>query len=341
MTDLLFLPISGPRGASSRYRVFQFLSRVEEAGFDHILHAPPERIESGWQRMLAAHVERRQIVHLTRKCRALFIQKRLFPASLIDTLANTHPFLFDFDDAIFTSPTGGRSAWSRRRVESRLRHTLQNARIVVAGNAFLADYARQYAHHVVTLPTVLDHRLYPAKKHASSSEVVIGWIGHSVNHPYLHDLANALREVARHMTMRLLVVSDCDIEIPGIRIENRRWSAETEVADLLAMDIGIMPLPDDVWSRGKCGFKAIQYMATGIPVVCSDVGANPDIVRHGIDGYCVRSPRDWSEALVALCDDVEQRQRLGAAGRQRVADAFSLESATPAFLQIMEALCGR
>lgn len=339
--ELCCLPVSGPRGASSRYRLFQFLPFLTDAGLRHVVHLPAGKPLAGWRRMIASLAEQRQIDRLAECSRAVLVQKRLFPSRWVARLARQRPMAFDFDDAIFTSPTGDWSAWTRKRVESRLQCTLAHASAVIAGNRYLADYARQYARDVLVLPTVLDHHRYPARQHAAGPEVVIGWIGHSVNHPYLAGMSEVLQRIAKLFPIRVLVVSDRDLAIPGVRVENRRWSEATEVEDILCMDIGIMPMPDDAWSRGKCGFKAIQYMAAGLPVVCADVGANPDIVRHGHDGFCVRTPSEWHDALAGLCDDTGLRQRLGTSGRQHVADAFSLESAAPAFLQLVSRLCGQ
>lgn len=339
--DILFLPISGPRGASSRYRVFQFLPEMEKADLTYAMHLPPESPGSGLQRLLTALRERREIASLATESRSLFIQKRLLPAAQIDALAAQRPLAFDFDDAIFTSPTGKRSRLARQRVEKRLRHVLSAAQVVIAGNRYLRDYAAQYARRVIQLPTVVDHTRYPAKTHRQTDEVVAGWIGHSVNHPYLMGMSGVLQNLARRLRLKLLVVSDRDLAIPGVAVENRRWSEATEIGDILDMDIGIMPMPDDAWSRGKCGFKAIQYMAAGIPVVCAAVGANVEIVRNGIDGYCADDDADWLDCLATLSASQEQRERLGTAARARIQTDFSLAYAAPILARTLSVLCGK
>lgn len=303
------------------------------------MHLPPPP-GAGIQRLLTAFRERRAIHDLAEASRAVFIQKRLLPVSQIASLASRRPFLFDFDDAIFTSPTGDRSALAQRRVVQRLERTLTAAQLVIAGNRYLCDYAAQFSRRVVHLPTVVDSTRYPAKTHRQATGVVVGWIGHSVNHPYLLALADVLQRLAVQFNIRLLVVSDRDLEIPGLHVENRRWSEATEIEDILCMDIGIMPMPDDPWSRGKCGFKAIQYMAAGIPVVCAAVGANVEIVRDEIDGFCVESPRLWDDNLAELCTSVSLRQRMGQAARERVREVYSLEKAAPAMLGALSELCG-
>lgn len=337
-TDILFLPISGPNGASSRYRVYQFLPSLADAGIEHALHLPPDAPRSGIGRLLASLRERQEIQCRAIEARAIFLQKRLLPQSLIDKLAK-HPLAFDFDDAIFTSPRGDRSFWTQRRTEARLRHTLSAAELVLVGNRYLFDYAAQYARKIVHLPTVVDLSRYPAKGHAAREKIVIGWIGHSVNHPYLAGLDQMLRKLSARRQIRLLVVSDRDFSMPGVAVENRRWSEAGEVADILDMDIGIMPMPDDPWSRGKCGLKAIQYMAAGIPVVCAAVGANVEIVRNGLDGYCASSEDEWMGGLEALCGNLAFRQEMGLAARRRVGETYSLKAAIPVMLDAVTSLC--
>lgn len=340
MHDVLFLPVSGPRGASSRYRVFQFLPALSSKQLSHRVHLPPLPARSGLSRLRARLEERKRIAELGAEARAIFVQKRLLASSQIKSLASRRPLLFDFDDAIFTSPHGDRSLFAQYRVEARLKNSLAAARLVIAGNQFLADYALQYAQRVVVIPTVVDDTRYPPKIHEDKSDLVIGWIGHSVNFPYLARLIPALQSLGRIARFRLLVVADRDFPAAGIEVMNRRWSESSEIADIMSMDIGLMPLPDDTWSRGKCGLKAIQYMAAGIPVVCSASGANVDIVRHGTDGFCVRGNAEWIEAMHLLLRESATRLRMGKNGRRRVQDQYSLAAATPHWLAAIDELLG-
>jgi glycosyltransferase involved in cell wall biosynthesis len=338
-TDILFLPVSGPRGASSRYRIFRFLPAIEAAGFSHCLHLPPADPGKGFGRILTAWRDQRTIRTLAAQARLTFIQKRLLPERLVESLARSGRLAFDFDDAIFTSPSGDRSAHASRRVERRLHAVLAAADVVLTGNRYLAEYSTPHARRVVVLPTVVDTDRYPARQHGSRDRTVIGWIGHSVNHPYLAAMQPLLERLAATQRFRLLIVSDKDLLLPGVEVENRRWSETTEVADILDMDVGVMPMPDDPWSRGKCGLKALQYMAAGVPVVCAAVGANVDIVRNGIDGFAVVTDSQWQEALGELCASVELRAAMGASARARVGAQYSMHSATPVLLDTLAGLC--
>jgi glycosyltransferase involved in cell wall biosynthesis len=338
-TDILFLPVSGPRGASSRYRVFQFLPAIEAADLSYDVHLPPANPGQGLGRIVTGWRDQRTIRTLAAQAQLSFIQKRLLPERLVAALAQSGRVVFDFDDAIFTSPSGNRSAHASRRVEHRLHAVLAAADLVLTGNRYLAEYSAPHARRVVVLPTVVDTDRYPARAHGGRDRPVIGWIGHSVNHPYLAAMQPLLQRLAATQKFRLLIVSDKDLLLPGIEVENRRWSEATEVADILAMDIGIMPMPNDPWSRGKCGLKALQYMAAGVPVVCAAVGANVDIVRNGIDGFAVSSDSQWHDALGDLCASVDLRIELGTSARQRVHAAYSLNSTTPVLLDTLATLC--
>lgn len=332
--DLLLLPISGPRGASSRYRLFQYLPALDAAGISYTIHTPsPPR--HGVARILDSQREQISTLKLAKNCKATFIQKRLLSESLVDRLSASGPIIFDFDDAIFTSPDGHRSWIARRRVNARLQHTLATSKLVIAGNFYLADYARQYASNVVEIPTVIDTERYPARPHLDAREMVIGWIGHSVNHPYLLALADALQSLAAKTRFRLLIVSDRDLVLPGIDVENRRWSESSEVQDILAMDIGIMPMPDDPWSRGKCGLKALQYMAAGIPVVCAPVGVNAEIITAGQNGFTASSASEWTLNLEHLCASTKLRAALGGRARENVESDYSLHGAAPRMVSLI------
>lgn len=337
---VLFLTISDRRGASSRYRAFQYIPALEDAGF--VVKAMPaaKAPGRGVARIWSGLAEQWTILKAAREADMVFVQKRLFSPRFVSRLAALgKPLIFDFDDAIFTSPTQSWSGKTRKRTVMRLAAILSKAEVVIAGNNFLRDYAVPYAQRVEVFPTVVDMQRYFPKNHQPDSEIVLGWIGHSVNHPYLQSLANVLGHLSElYPGLRLLVVSDIDVSIPGVNVENRRWSEDTEIEDLLGMDIGLMPLPDDKWSRGKCALKAIQYMASGLPVVCSAVGANREVVRDGVDGYLVKSDEQWHSALSTLMASHDIRRTFGAAARLRALECFSLVAAAPRMASLLREL---
>jgi glycosyltransferase involved in cell wall biosynthesis len=184
------------------------------------------------------------------------------------------------------------------------------------------------------IPTVLDTGRYRTKVHAPRDVVTLGWIGHSMNFRYLRDLAPALRRLAASRPVRLLVVADQPFGLEGLEVENRAWSEARETADLLDMDIGLMPLADDEWTRGKCAFKAIQYMAAGVPPVASDVGANRQLVDPGQDGFLASTEQQWFDAMDRLAADADLRARLGRTARAKVEAGYSLQRTGPIVAQL-------
>jgi glycosyltransferase involved in cell wall biosynthesis len=247
------------------------------------------------------------------------------------------PVIFDFDDAIFllhTTEANRRFGW--------LKFPGKTATIcglsahVVAGNSYLADYARRYNSRVTVIPSSVDADRYrPAGKSNPQGRVVVGWMGSSTSQTHLEMFASLFAELAARRDIELRVVSDREPVLPGVPFTWRRWSAATEVQDLAQFDIGIMPMPDDPWSRGKCAMKALLYMSVGVPTVCSAVGANCDVIQHGENGFLAATNEDWIEHLEALIDSAQLRQRVGAAGRQTIEQRYSTESSAGLFVQVI------
>jgi len=341
MKKILFLPISDREGASSRYRVYQYIPFLEQAGFDVRVMPPSKDKGRGITRLLKGMAEERAIINAAQSADVVFIQKRLFGKGFVKRLSNTGvKMVFDFDDSIFTSPTGDWSGPTKSRVSGRLSAVLGISDMVVAGNAFLRDYAvGAGAGRVEVIPTGLDLAGYRLKEHGSGKAVVLGWIGSSVNHPYLDMLKGVLPVMAKEYDgLRLLVVSDKDYKMDGVTVENRRWSEATEIDDLLSMDIGLMPLTDTEWTRGKCAFKAIQYMAAGIPVVCSPVGANVEAVQDSVEGFLPGTEQGWLDALGRLITSHGLRAEMGSAGRAKVERSYSVTALNPIYIRMLKEL---
>jgi len=321
---VVFFTISDQEGASARYRVYDPAVYLERRGFE-VEIVPPLPSAGGWRRLPARYAEERRFLERVRGAAAVVIQKRLFSVTFLRALSRMGvPLVYDYDDAVFTSQI--RRSWpTRRRVKRRLTAVMQAADLVTAGNRYLADYARTYARRVEVVPTGVDMKSYPYRAVRPSAVPVFGWIGSRVNHRYLEALGRALRRLAGEgLRFRVMVVSDGDVDLPGIAVDVRRWSRASEVADLLEFDIGLMPLADDEWTRGKCALKALQYMAAGIPAVCSAVGSVKEIISSGKNGFLCRTDENWVEVLHRLSQDVQLRGRIGAAGRATVAERFDM-----------------
>jgi glycosyltransferase involved in cell wall biosynthesis len=245
--------------------------------------------------------------------------------------------VYDFDDAIYlpyVSPTN--RYLSYLKFPWKTRALCRMAAAVVAGNDHLAQYASRYNARVLVVPSPVSLREYPARPAAAPGRVpVVGWTGSHSSVPYLSVVRSALQELARRRRFRLLIIGVEGFEIPGVDVECRPWSAASEVRDLWDMDVGIMPLPDEPWARGKCGMKAIQYMGIGIPAVVSPVGANREIVRDGETGFHAATEAEWTAKLDVLLTDAPLRERLGAAARESVRAAYSAASPAPRVAEIL------
>jgi glycosyltransferase involved in cell wall biosynthesis len=247
-------------------------------------------------------------------------------------------YVFDFDDAIMFRDSAARRFASRRRLR-RFARMAGGAGAVVAGNGYLADWARRYQDRVVVVPTAVDLPEYevPPRAGAAPAPVpTIGWIGTRINLMYLRTVLPALERLAqRRPQLRLAVVSDGTLEGAALPVSNKAWSRGEEARDLSSFDVGIMPLPDDPWTRGKCAVKILQYYAAGVPVVCSPVGANLEVVEDGASGYFARTADEWIARLDTLLGDASLRQRFAARGRAVVAERYSVAVTLPRLLEVL------
>lgn len=265
---------------------------------------------------------------------AIWIQKKLFPAWWIWIIARDFPIVFDFDDAIWTSQKNSRSRITQWRAKWKLYYTLKKSSLVVAGNNFLASYASKYASRVVVVPTVINVDFYPLKIHEHKTTLTLGWIGYSGNFIYLKKLQDVLTNLSQKINFKLLVIADVDFQMQCVNVENRRWSLETEIQDILDMDIGLMPLENSEWALGKCAFKAIQYMASGIPAVASDVGSNSELITSGENGFLTNTNEDWIRSITILSEDFHVRQKMGLAARNVISEKYALDKTSEELLNI-------
>jgi glycosyltransferase involved in cell wall biosynthesis len=261
----------------------------------------------------------------------------LGPALLERWLGRRTPVVFDFDDAIFeryVSPANG--YLSALKCPGKTAAICRLSSHVIAGNPYLAEYARQFSASVTIVPTTIDTEAYVPASPPSERVPTIGWSGSHSTVQHLRMLDQALRRLASRRPFRLRVIGAPDYAVAGLDVTPLPWRVETEVADLSGIDIGIMPLPDDRWSRGKCGLKALQYMALGVPAVCSPVGVNRDIIIHEENGLLAASDDEWVNALDRLLESETLRLRLGAAGRATVEARYSAAVQIPVVRRVFE-----
>lgn len=250
------------------------------------------------------------------------------------------PMVVDFDDAVWlpdVSEGNRRLAWMKR--PSKISDIVALCDLVITGNEYLASYARNYNAHTLVIPTTInmaEYRPVSVKK----ERICIGWTGSITTLRHLESALPVLLKLQERFgdQLEFRVIADKEWKHSGLRTEFIRWRRETETEDLSAMDIGIMPLPDDEWTRGKCGFKGLQYMALGIPAVMSPVGVNTEIITDGQNGFLAANEEEWLDKLSRLIRDAALRKKLGDAGRSTVAGRYSFEAWRDRYVELFETL---
>jgi glycosyltransferase involved in cell wall biosynthesis len=323
---VLFL-LQGHEQPSSRYRVLQYLPYLKQQGVKATVAVYPHGIR-----------DHRNIYQKMGDYDVVFIQrKRPHPLFLYFLLRRAKKLVYDFDDAVMYRSANASSPYSATR-ERRFALTVKAADHVIAGNTFLGEQARLYTNHVTVILTAIDLKKYTPKSYAKKKKkITIGWIGSSSTLPYLEHIKGVFEELGkRYNHIELKVICDSFFDGEKIPVIKKVWSEKEEIADLKSLDIGVMPLTDDLWSRGKCGLKILQYCGVGIPVVCTPVGVNRDIVQDGINGFWAMTDEEWVEKLSLLIENPALRQEMGLRGREVVRESYSIQACAPRFYRVLE-----
>jgi glycosyltransferase involved in cell wall biosynthesis len=246
------------------------------------------------------------------------------------------PVVVDFDEALFVRNIHpANRAWAWLRDPRRLSRACRSATAVTVQNEYLAEFARRWNRSVTVIPTPVDTAARRPRQQRPPGPIVVGWLGSETTAPYLHLVDDALAELSSKSEVVVRVVGGAYSNPRVRRLEVHEFALDREQSELDGFDVGLLPEPDDPWTRGKGGYKALLYMAAGIPVVASRVGVNPDIVADGETGFCVSTKDEWVAALQRLIDDGTLRERLGAAGRARVVDRYSIGVIAPRFANVI------
>ncbi len=348
--NILLLSRYGNLGASSRIRFYQYLPYLREQGVevmvapllsDNYLRDLYAGKRLGAVSVLAAYTRRIRTLMRRRRFDLLWIEYELFPwlPSWLESLALPKPtrYLVDYDDAIFHRYGLHTNPLVRRMLGHKIDDLMRRASMVVVGNEYLRDHAiAAGAEQVEMLPTVVDAARYQPKYSTRHDAVTIGWIGSPSTRRYLQIVLGAISRLQQMGKPIRLIVVGGDLPVSdNLPIVNMEWSEAGEVGMIQSFDVGIMPLLDSPWERGKCGYKLIQYMACGKPVVASPVGVNRKIVEHGTNGFLAGNEEEWVSYLSRLIEDPILRTEMGKKGRARVESEFSLELASPRLLSLM------
>lgn len=351
---VLALTKYGPLAAATRQRFELYLPALGAAGFD-VTFAPllPDSHVRGLVQgrrssllsIASAYVARLRALVAARKVDLLWVHYELFPylPGAFERLAGLwgRPVVVDYDDATFHTYNSSPKPVVRKLLAGKLEPLLRSASACCCGNAYLRDYAARFCPDSIILPTVVDTSRYvPADR--SAGPVVVGWIGSPSTWRNVRPLLPLLKSLVAEKGIRVRAVgagraAEAD-RFDGLELVE--WSEESEIAEVQGMDIGIMPLIDAPFERGKCGYKLIQYMACGIPTVASPVGVNATIVEPGRNGFLATGEGEWRAALMELIDDLALRRRLGLEGRQKAVESFSLQSQAPRLVDLFRSVVG-
>jgi len=314
----------------------------------NMVHKRAHYLEKAW-RAGGATIRRLLCLATSRRYHVVYILREAFPFGppLLELLLATSVgrMVFDFDDAIYTGHSEPSSLPNpflyRLKYARQTWRVIRRADRVIAGNRILADYARKYNDGVEIIPTAVDtNRFSYHEPAANRAPMVLGWMGSTSTSPYLGLLKNVFRELKSRFKerIRFAIYGDPGCEAPIEGMDIRPFRLETEIADLRSIDIGLMPLPENDWTRGKCAFKAIQYMALGIPAACSPVGVVNDLILDGENGLLCRTEAEWIEKLSLLIDSLQLRRSLAARARRKIEAEYSVNTWAPKLAEILEAV---
>jgi glycosyltransferase involved in cell wall biosynthesis len=343
---ILGLSLYGTMAASNRYRLTQYVSCLAEHDIELRVHhllddvyliARYEQKPVPWGHVINCAWKRLTELLSCQDYDGFILYGELFPLmpAWVERLILSKPYIYDFDDAFFLKYRRGKLVKMQFLLGNKFDKVISGAAAVTAGNAYLAEYARAFNQKTHILPTVVDTSVYVPDHQHIDDVFTIGWVGSPSTAPYLSQLIKPLSALGREVPVRLIVIGGKAPDIPNVEIMEVPWSEKTEIAWINRFDVGIMPLPDDEWAKGKCAFKLIQYMACGVPVVASKVGANIDVVENDC-GFLVEHEKEWIEVLSLLREKKDYRVILGQMARNKIEKQYSLMFAQQKLISVIK-----
>jgi len=313
----VFFIYQDERMPSSRIRVLNLLPEIRKEGIQPHAAMYPKTM-----------VEKIKMLRQFGQFDVIYLQKKLLPPLEVKLFRwYARKLVFDFDDAIYYRDSKQALLESRTR-NFKFQSLVRSVDLVVAGNRILADHAARFNKNVTIVPSAVETRNIPLKRYevSDNDKVIIGWVGVGGNLHHLEMLSSVFQSLSRIHRIKVHVVCDAAITIPDVEVKHIPWKLETQGQEIALFDIGVMPLPNNKYTEGKCGYKALQYMAASIPPVCSDVGSNRDIVEHGCEGFIVSSIDEFFNALNTLISDKDLRKKMGLNARRKVEKCFSISA---------------
>ena len=342
------------RSPSQRFRFEQYLEYFQQNGFAYelspLLNERDDTIfysKGNWFQKLFLVVrcfkKRLKDVKNATNFDIIFIQREAFftGTTYFEKKLNQLPVkvIFDFDDAIWlpnVSPGNKKLEWLKNYDKTKTLIGLSD--FVIAGNQYLADYANQFNQQVHIIPTTIDTDYHVPSKNKLKDKICIGWTGSLTTIKHFELLVPVLKKIQQKYGSKVYfkLIGDEKYTNGALHLKGTKWNLKTEIEDLQEIDIGIMPLPNNQWSQGKCGFKGLQYMALEIPTIMSPVGVNTSIIAHGVNGYLADTDEDWINKLSSLIESKEVRQKIGTRGRKTITEKYSIAANKQKYIDIFK-----
>ena len=357
MPRILFVAAHRPdRSPSQRFRFEQYFDFLRQNGFecDFSWLVSPEddsflykhgNYFSKFSFLKKSYHIRNNDLKIAENYDIIFVQREalMFRSTRFEkAFSQKSKLVFDFDDAIWLMDVSeGNRNWRWLKDPSKTSHIIEMSHMIFAGNRYLAEYAKQFNNNVKIIPTTIDTDYHKKKKSVSERDrICIGWAGSTTTIKHFRMAENFLLSLKNKYGDKIYfkLIGDEAYKDNQLGLKGAAWKLASEIEDLSEFDIGIMPLPDDEWSKGKCGFKGLQYMSMEIPAVMSPVGVNTEIVDDGVNGFLAAADNEWIEKLSLLIESEELRRRLGAEGRKTVLEKYSVESQKERYLDFFNEL---
>ena len=337
---ILFLTKYDSMGASSRYRFFQFYDFYKENNieittqtfFDDEYIIDLYRGKRNIRSILIAYIKRFFTLFSVKKYDLLVVEKELFPylPAVFERILKLMgiKYIVDYDDAIFHQYDNSNNKIIKLFLSNKIAKVMKYSRLVVAGNSYLANYATNKGAKAIIVPTVIDLEKYDkvVASQKDNKEVVIGWIGSPSTSKYLTFLEDVFIELSQKYIIKVHIIGSTVSPFKNFNAKLIKWSEDSEIEEMKKFDIGIMPLLDSPWERGKCGFKLIQYMGCSLPVVGSPIGVNSEIIDHDNNGFLAGTIEEWMDSFEILIKDENLRRKFGKIGKEEVEKFYSKNS---------------
>ncbi|MCF6360772.1 MAG: glycosyltransferase family 4 protein [Cyclobacteriaceae bacterium] len=342
------------RSPSQRYRFEQYFSFLEsnsiECELSYLISEEDDKVlySSGnyFGKLLIFIKSWKQRLNDLKRANSfdyIFIQREAFMTGTTyfekKLAKSTAKLIFDFDDSIWLedkNEANGKLAFLKKPAKTSKIIALCDT--IVAGNSYLAEYAKRFNKNVVIIPTTIDTKWYKPEAKKPKDKIIIGWSGSFSTIKHFESAIGALTKIKSKYGDKVdfKVIGDGNYTYKPLNIRGQKWQSKTEVDDLQDIDIGIMPLPDIEWTRGKCGLKGLQYMGLAIPTIMSPVGVNTKIIEPGVNGMLASTEEEWVDCLSQLIESAELRKKLGSAGRKTVVEIYSVDANKEKYLNLFQ-----